>query len=431
MIFINNFYRPHEIKLGKPIGSKNAEVIILEGYDKPNSLAERSPMTRKQKDYLLRDVLLSLLIHDKIAVRTCDVLYLFEIFNDVIDFKFLLENDCFVFFDDIFNIPSIFNEGKKNYLALYQMGPKSQADFTDSIEVLESSLNRKDLQNLSLNEQREVEDIWKRLFTLIEAKNNKLIISEFQNLIKREIEYDLKNTNFINNLKTKSTDEVILEESPYILRLAEINKTLLLANQIKVNNILIEGASKIILSQKLSPLIKNSTIKYETLDIYENLFKSKRIPDFTSLYRNKVISIEDFFKFQNGKQGKTFKKWNEKHRFDQNDILEEMLGSCKSSKNLYHKLFRWAIPNAIGMVDTLGGMVASSIDSFIVDKIVAGWHPNLFLDNVLKKELDNKMKVHDQKNFSEKIRQKFPNIKAEDKCPCGSQKSYYNCHGKI
>lgn len=91
---------------------------------------------------------------------------------------------------------------------------------------------------------------------------------------------------------------------------------------------------------------------------------------------------------------------------------------------------RFITTNVIGIFGFLPGIVASGIDSFIINKIAQGWHPNFFLDDKLKLLIDNKIEKHEREARLSAIKERFKGVRPNDPCPCGSGKKIKKCHGK-
>jgi len=85
----------------------------------------------------------------------------------------------------------------------------------------------------------------------------------------------------------------------------------------------------------------------------------------------------------------------------------------------------------IGIKYTAVGAVLSFMDSFILDSIIKGWSPNLFLDGKLKKMIDSNIAKYDKEEKSRLIKKYFPNLVYGDACPCKSGKLYGKCCGRI
>ena len=84
----------------------------------------------------------------------------------------------------------------------------------------------------------------------------------------------------------------------------------------------------------------------------------------------------------------------------------------------------------MGLFSTISGVAASAFDSFILNKVAQGWHPNFFLDDNVKATIDAKIKENEE-DAKEAVRQeRFKGVGRNDPCPCGSGKKFKKCHGK-
>ena len=106
-----------------------------------------------------------------------------------------------------------------------------------------------------------------------------------------------------------------------------------------------------------------------------------------------------------------------------------MLLSKKIEERALTKLLRFVVPNAIGLASNAAGLVASAIDSFLVRKFVGGWHPNIFLDDMLKAEVDSRIRANAAAIKRAEIKRRFPGTQRNDRCPCGSGKKFKHCCG--
>ena len=75
-------------------------------------------------------------------------------------------------------------------------------------------------------------------------------------------------------------------------------------------------------------------------------------------------------------------------------------------------------------------MTASAFDSYILDKVSKGWHPNFFLDDGLKKLIDGSVEEYNKQKRVALLQQRFKGVGRNDPCPCGSGKKFKKCHGK-
>jgi len=85
------------------------------------------------------------------------------------------------------------------------------------------------------------------------------------------------------------------------------------------------------------------------------------------------------------------------------------------------------VPVVAGIIEPITGIASSYSNSFIADKFLKGYHPNLFLDNVLRKNIIAKQKSHKTKLTTQVIRKRKTKIGRNDPCICGSGKKYKRC----
>lgn len=86
--------------------------------------------------------------------------------------------------------------------------------------------------------------------------------------------------------------------------------------------------------------------------------------------------------------------------------------------------------SAIGLVSNITGIAASAFDSFILNRVANGWHPNFFLDDKIKASIDKCIKEKEKEEKQELLRQRFKGVGRNDPCPCGSGKKFKYCHGR-
>lgn len=133
--------------------------------------------------------------------------------------------------------------------------------------------------------------------------------------------------------------------------------------------------------------------------------------------------------FRDNIHGEKFRHWYLTTHYDSEKVHEVLL-SKNIPQSILTKWLRFIIPNAIGIANAPVGIVAGAIDSFIIDKIVGGWHPNIFLDDILKSEIDSRLKLHAEKTRRDSIKSRFPNVGRNDPCPCSSGKKFKRCCGE-
>lgn len=61
-------------------------------------------------------------------------------------------------------------------------------------------------------------------------------------------------------------------------------------------------------------------------------------------------------------------------------------------------------------------------DSFVVNELLKGWHTNMFLDNKLKRLIDEKIAEQDRDRRRKEAAARFKGVRRNDPYPCGSGK---------
>lgn len=166
-------------------------------------------------------------------------------------------------------------------------------------------------------------------------------------------------------------------------------------------------------------------------DVIQRIEQEKGFPDLGELFINNKINLDDILKLRDNFQNKIFRYWVKKSESDELLIRKEIMNSVDNiiGSKLTNPL-RFIGSNLIGLLGFIPGLAASAFDSFILDKISKGWHPNFFLDDVLKKKIDKCIDNYDNKRKIEKIKSTFSGVGRNDLCPCGSGKKFKKCHGK-
>ena len=170
-------------------------------------------------------------------------------------------------------------------------------------------------------------------------------------------------------------------------RIISLNESLLYGEALTAKNIILDGFVKSYLQIKFSPYLSRGN---SGLEIFSKILTLKRVPDLGNLYLKNVITISDILQIRNDVNGKKFRQWYLDKNYSEDEFISELLKKGKADSNIITKLLRWSIPNMIGLANPVLGIGASGIDSFIIEKIIKGWNPNIFLDDVLKRAIDKK-----------------------------------------
>jgi len=373
----------------------------------------------KIKQQTISEIFKALLLHDKIVISTSNLFQIERVFG-LQDTVLLLKTNRFELIDDNGLTIALKEKLQNQYSIVSITSSNENGKIKNTIEWLESRLYNKDTNNQLLN-----------VLLLNAEKFNKPVDSvHLSNQIVNEIQYDITNTNVSKYLQLDSTSyKNITKNDIYnLIRLSKLNKTLIYSSNFNINNMSIDAGVKNILEAKLPPSMKEKNSINLFNDVFSKILQKKEIPDLSELYIKNIITLADYLEIIETLNAIKFRKWINDKDYDPAKLESDLLSSKISNK--YIDLIRWFIPNAIGIVSPILGVTSSFADSFIVDKLMKGWHPNLFLDDILKQKIDKKIANHKEDLRKSSIKNKSHNIGRNDLCPCGSKKKFKHCCGK-
>ncbi len=325
--------------------------------------------SRRELD-VLRSIYLSLLIHDYIYIPLSDFTNLVERIGvpSCID---LLESGAFKLIDDLNMSPSMLIE--KKYCSFSIATGKGS-----EITYLEERLNkspfviRKDIIKLT------------NLCTdyLVNCDSEK-----FYDIISNEINTDLIINPLELELQSKNLEKIKIHDTFKILRLSNILMGFIHQIEHDITHIEMDGASAQYLNIKANYFLqKNSK---DSISPFKKIINLKKIPDLSLLVQEKFISVSKLIELRNNIHGKIFRDWYHSSNYDMDVILSTLLVS--NDKKPIEKLLRWIYPNLFGLISPISGIASSLIDSYLLDNLKENWNPNLYLDDVLKKEIDKRI----------------------------------------
>jgi hypothetical protein len=270
---------------------------------------------------------------------------------------------------------------------------------------------------------------------ILKAENLKIEINggELGNISEQEIFSDFKNQNIMDFLKFQNPyDNTIVKDEDIfpLMRLNYANRSLIYQNSLNIENLSTEASIQPLINMKIgASLNPNHT---EPIELFRDIITQKQIPDLTELFLNNIISIDDILSFRSNVSGKKFREWLDDANYNKSEVYKQIMSSKKDiTDKMMTKLVRWIYPKLIGMANPSLGLIVSAVDSFILGKMLKGWHPNFFLDDVLSKKLNEMLKENQETIKRKKIQSNFGrDISRNDKCPCGSMKKYKNCCGR-
>lgn len=410
-IYINNFISPAQtLKLSNK--NKNKKIELIAGFElqRPDTLIRNQVVT---------DIINSLITHDTIVIRIKRLPLLVFAFGleDTIE---LINSGAVELIEDIGMTFTILKGKKENQLITIFDATEEQAEqHTTGMEWLESYLKKKPLNSLLVDK-------------LLINSNNNIKNINYEDIKENsflELDYDLNNNNLCESLKIESKSRTKIRNSDIykVLRLNDINTGLIYSHKLECENTLLDGAIKTILPNKLSPVFQKEN--YDPNQIFEDISQIKGIPSLGEVYLRNEVSISDILNIRQNFNGKKFRLWLKEVNYDQTEISKQLMSSNLGFNINLSRRLRFVATNAIGFVNPVASIATSFVDSFIIDKILNGWHPNFFLDNTLKNLIDKKILEHSQNQKKAFIKKRAPKTGRNDPCPCGSTKKFKKCCG--
>lgn len=262
--------------------------------------------------------------------------------------------------------------------------------------------------------------------------NSKIIIEDRDSidLVYKEIISDIKANQTLNyiNITSPSIDDMSFIDSLKVLRISNILQGLILQNHLKVDCITQDAHSKDYLNSKLGFLADQYSLN--SLECFTTITEKKKIPDIYQIYKSKIMTMDEIIKCRETYNGSIFRKWLESKDYDQDELLVALLNSSTRDKG-FIKFLRWVYPNLAGLVNVFSGAAAAAFDSYIVNKIIDGWKPSFFLDDILKGRIDRRIELHAASEKRDEIMKRFGKVGRNDTCPCQSGKKFKKCHGIV
>jgi len=381
---------------------------------------------KTSKTQLLEELFHSILLHDKTAIEPFNIIDLIDLFgfNDTIE---LLKSNSFQILNSVGIKPMLLLQDDKLRTIFYRDSDTTYSPI-DAISYLDKYLDT-DYQSRYKTERNTI---------LLLAENNLRNIDSnltetIESTILSELNYDLNNINLRKslNLQTINYNSAEKSEGLKILRMINLNRTLILSKNINASTIHLDAEIQNYLSFKLSPILKEIYEVDKSFKLFSEITSKKRIPNIGELYSKQILSIKDIIALRNDINGKIFRSWFKSVNYDENEVFEKLLSSSRSIRdNIKWRLFSWIAPTAIGLASPVLGII-SSISSSLTESLLTSWHPNMFLDKILKKTIDAHINDFKTKEEHERYKMQFPKIGRNDPCPCNSGKKYKNCHGRI
>lgn len=242
-----------------------------------------------------------------------------------------------------------------------------------------------------------------------------------------EVNRDLESKTLCSTMgyTQNNASQLKLSDHLHSMRLCNLVSGFAIQSRLKIDSIVQDAISEKYIKNKLllSGVITDPT------RCFEWLLDKKGIPDLYDLYKKKVFTISDIMRVRDKAHSIAFRQWVYSHDYNEDEVIRALLSNKTSSS--ISKLARFIYPNVLGLISPIAGLAASGFDSFLLDKIVKSWEPNLFLDNTLSAEIDNKLKRYKKSEEKQVLMEKYGDIGRNEVCFCGSGKKFKRCHGNM
>ena len=269
------------------------------------------------------------------------------------------------------------------------------------------------------------------LLYLIDEKKEVIEQEKIKQLTLKETLHDLKNEPFVtaNDILRKNKWGQTEYHQLNILRLHELNTVVVTAGLLGANALKTDGEISVLMGKKCASVFADKL--KDGVTAIQSILRKKGFPDLGELFYNHVIDLEDILKLRNSLQGKLFRYWAMNDEYDEAQMQQDIMNSVHTV--LGSKLsgaIRFIACSALGLVSSIPGIAASAIDSFILNKILNGWHPNFFLDDKVKERIDKCIQEKEDDAKKALLLERFKGVGRNEPCPCGSGKKFKQCHGK-
>lgn len=269
------------------------------------------------------------------------------------------------------------------------------------------------------------------LLYLIDEKKEVIEQEKIKQLTLKETLHDLKNEPFVtaNEILRKNKWGQTEYHQLNILRLHELNTVVVTAGLLGANALKTDGEISVLMGKKCASVFADKL--KDGVTAIQSILHKKGFLDLGELFYNQVIDLEDILKLRNSLQGKLFRYWAMNDEYDESQMQMDIMNSVHTV--LGSKLsgaIRFVACSALGLVSSIPGIAASAIDSFILNKILNGWHPNFFLDDKVKERIDKCIQEKEDDAKKALLLERFKGVGRNEPCPCGSGKKFKQCHGK-
>jgi hypothetical protein len=160
------------------------------------------------------------------------------------------------------------------------------------------------------------------------------------------------------------------------------NYDLIIGEAIGDVDIYTDNISRLILEAKLRRNLKSELLKEGLL----SLLHVRQIPDFRTLVERNLLDFNRLLELLGSIHHVRFVGWLHNLKLESPDeVLREYVSRLEeqySKNDVKTKGLRLLATGALSLLSLPAGALAAGVDSFLVDRLLKGWHPTLFLDKL-------------------------------------------------
>jgi hypothetical protein len=179
-------------------------------------------------------------------------------------------------------------------------------------------------------------------------------------------------------------DGEVLNAADLVVRVAETNMEIVLADLAGGADLHVSAGAEVILKRKLLRSGKLVVVP----DGFARLLELNGIPDIRVAIKSGTVPLSDIWKLRQKRVARRFRRWlvdaEPKTSRDLERLYVESLGRTSLVQSLPARVVRFALTTAVGATEPISGVALGVIDSFFVEKYLAGYRPKLMIDEVRK-----------------------------------------------
>lgn len=420
-LLLTNYPKIYQNASFEQVGGSDT-IDLITGYDISDKI-DKKYITNQ----IANDIILGLLCYDEIFVEASHLWDVMQVWGSEY-LKELLR----------LRIIRVVNDTTLNPVVLKRTGEKWHVDF---FSFSEGGHNLTENTDITFNhgEWNQIAYTFHRhnfrgveaemILTLIDEGARKIDERRVCDIALKETNRDLTSQKYFDQFKIEKGAIWGRSTVERQIRLAELNKTCVIASDLKADSIRCDGKIKELLTRKSESIICRKFP--DGTSSLQKVLLEKKFPELGSLFVDGLVSLDGLLKLRDNFNGKIFRYWMNQNEYEATEMRADIMNSTNNVLGgRISQFVRMMTCNTLGILGFLPGVVASSIDSYVLNKISEGWHPNFFLDNKVKKLIDDSTQRHIDAEQREKLRERFKGVGRNDKCPCGSGLKFKKCHGR-